>query len=159
MLPTPSREMWCGGTGRRRETRKSNAFTVMTPPAAKKGDQIVATDIHIVMIPSPGGPVPTPLPHPFTGQIDGELSSDVKIEGQPAATVGSTATNTPSHIPMGPSFQSPPQDAGKITMGSGSVFINGKAAARMGDMAETCNDPSDLPVGSVIAAGTVFIGG
>jgi uncharacterized Zn-binding protein involved in type VI secretion len=39
------------------------------------------------------------------------------------------------------------------------VKINGKAAARMGDMAETCNDPSDLPVGTVIASGTVMIGG
>ena len=65
----------------------------MANPAAKQGDQIVATDIHIVMIPTPGGPVPTPLPHPFVGQLDGSLSSDVKIEGKPAATKGSTATN------------------------------------------------------------------
>lgn len=131
----------------------------MSLPAAKKGDQILATDTHIVMIPSPGGPVPTPLPHPFTGQIDGDLSSDVNIEGQPAAVVGSTASNTPPHVPMGPSFQSPPNDKGKITRGSGTVFINGKAVARMGDMADTCNDPSDMPVGTVIASGTVFVGG
>jgi hypothetical protein len=31
-------------------------------------------------------------------------------------------------------------------------------AARNGDPAETCNDPADLPVGQVIATGTVFIG-
>jgi hypothetical protein len=31
-------------------------------------------------------------------------------------------------------------------------------AARNGDTATTCNDPSDLPVGQVIAVGTVFIG-
>ena len=36
----------------------------MGQPAAKQGDQIVATDTHIVLVPSPGGPVPTPLPHP-----------------------------------------------------------------------------------------------
>jgi uncharacterized Zn-binding protein involved in type VI secretion len=131
----------------------------MSLPAAKKGDQILATDTHIVMIPSPGGPVPTPLPHPFTGQIDGDLSSDVNIAGQPAALVGSTASNTPPHVPMGPSFQSPPKDKGRITKGSGTVFINGKAVARMGDMADTCNDPSDMPVGTVIASGTVFVGG
>ena len=65
----------------------------MGQPAAKQGDQVVATDTHIIMIPSPGGPVPTPLPHPFTGQIDGGLSSDVNVEGKPAAVQGSTATN------------------------------------------------------------------
>jgi len=43
----------------------------MGQPAAKQGDQVVATDVHIVLIPSPGGPVPTPLPHPFVGIISG----------------------------------------------------------------------------------------
>jgi uncharacterized Zn-binding protein involved in type VI secretion len=131
----------------------------MGQPAAKKGDRIMATDTHIVMIPSPGGPIPTPLPNPFVGEIDGELSQDVNIEGQAAATVGSTATNRPSHIPQGGSFQSPPADKGTIKMGSTTVFINGKAAARNGDPAMTCNDPADLPVGSVLAVGTVSIGG
>ena len=130
----------------------------MGQPAAKKGDRIVGVDTHIIMIPSPGGPVPTPLPHPFMGMIDGELSSDVKIGGMAAATEGSTATNTPSHIPQGGPFQSPPKNKGKITKGSGTVFINGKAAARMGDTAETCNDPANQPVGTVIATGVVFIG-
>jgi uncharacterized Zn-binding protein involved in type VI secretion len=130
----------------------------MGKPAAKDGDQILGTDIHIVMIPSPGGPLPTPIPHPFTGKIDGELSSDVNIEGKPAAREGSTATNNPSHIPQGGSFQSPPSNSATIKSGSGSVKINGKAAARMGDTAETCNDPSDLPVGTVIATGSVLIG-
>ena len=130
----------------------------MSQPAAKKGDQIIATDIHIVMIPSPGGPVPTPLPHPLTGQIDDALSEDVNIDGQPAAVVGSKASNMPSHIPQGGNFQSPPADKGEIMMGSTSVFINGKAAARNGDTAMTCNDPADMPVGTVVAVGTVNIG-
>jgi uncharacterized Zn-binding protein involved in type VI secretion len=38
------------------------------------------------------------------------------------------------------------------------VKVNGKPAARTGDKAVTCNDPSDLPVGTVVAAGTVMIG-
>jgi uncharacterized Zn-binding protein involved in type VI secretion len=130
----------------------------MGQPAAKEGDQVMATDTHIIMIPTPGGPVPTPLPHPFTGMIDGELSGDVNIEGMAAATVDSTATNTPSHIPQGGPFQSPPSNKGTIKMGSATVKINGKDAARNGDMAETCNDPSDMPVGTVIAVGTVMIG-
>jgi uncharacterized Zn-binding protein involved in type VI secretion len=127
-------------------------------PAAKQGDQIVAVDTHIVIIP---GASPAPLPHPFTGIINGELSPNVKIMGMPAATVGSTADNTPPHIPTPPgtAFQSPPANKGTIQMGSQTVKINGKSAARNGDVATTCDDPVDLPVGTVIGAGTVLIGG
>jgi uncharacterized Zn-binding protein involved in type VI secretion len=133
----------------------------MAQPAAKQGDQIIATDMHIVLIPTPVGPVPSPpLPHPFTGQIDGSLSSSVKIEGKPAAVQGSTATNTPSHIPVGgPTFQLPPSNRATVLMGSSTVFIDGKPAARNGDTATTCNDPADLPVGTVVAVSTVLIGG
>ncbi len=131
----------------------------MGQPAAKEGDQIVAVDIHIVLIPAAAGAtVPTPLPNPFAGVIDGKLSSDVNIMGMAAATVDSTATNTPPHIPQGGPFQSPPSNKGTIKMGSSTVKINGKDAARAGDTAETCNDPADLPVGSVVASGTVMIG-
>ena len=120
---------------------------------------VVATDIHIVMIPTPGGPVPTPLPHPFMGQLDGSLSTDVNIEGKPAAVQGSSATNSPAHIPQGGPFQSPPKNRGEVLLGSMTVKINGKPAARNGDMAMTCNDPADLPAGQVIAVGTVMVGG
>ncbi len=132
----------------------------MGQPAAKQGDQIVATDTHIVMVPSPSGTVPTPFPHPFTGIINGSQSADDNIMGMPAATVDSTADNTPPHIPTPPgtAFQTPPANKGTIKLGSPTVKINGKMAARNGDIAETCNDPVDLPVGQVIAVGTVFIG-
>lgn len=131
----------------------------MRQPAAKQGDQIIATDTHIVMIPSPGGPVPTPLPHPFTGQIDGSLSPDVNFEGKPAAVQGSTATNIPAHTPQGGTFQNPPANTATIQSGSSSIFINGKSAARNGDTALTCNDPADLPVGTVVAVSTIMLGG
>jgi uncharacterized Zn-binding protein involved in type VI secretion len=133
----------------------------MGQPAAKQSDQIMAVDIHIVMVPAPPAPpVPTPLPHPFSGIINGSLSSDVNIMGMPAATVDSTADNTPPHLPTPPgtAFQNPPANKATIKLGSPTVKINGKMAARNGDMAETCNDPADLPVGQVIAAGTVLIG-
>ena len=80
--------------------------------------------------------------------------------GMPAATVNSTADNAPPHIPTPPgaSFQKPPANKGTITLGSATVMINGKPAARNGDTAMTCNDPVDMPVGQVIAVGTVFIG-
>lgn len=38
-------------------------------PAVKHLDPVIGVDIHIVMIPTPGGPVPTPLPHPFIGMV------------------------------------------------------------------------------------------
>jgi len=133
----------------------------MAQPAAKQGDQVVATDTHIVMVPSPGGPVPTPLPHPFTGILNENLSSNVKIMGMPAVTVDSIANNTPPHIPTPPgtAFQKPPSNKGKVVMGSGTVKINGKLVARNGDTVMTCNDPVDAPVGKIIAVGTVMVGG
>ena len=53
----------------------------------------------------------------------------------------------------------PPANKGTIQLGSATVLIGGKPAARNGDIALTCNDPSDLPVGQVVAVSTVLIGG
>lgn len=128
----------------------------MGMPAAKEMDQIVATDMHMIQPPGTAPPVLTP--HPFTGMIDGALSADVKIMGKAAATKDSTASNKPSHVPIGGSFVKPPTNKATIMMGSSTVFINGKPAARNGDTANTCNDPADLPSGSIIAVGTVLIG-
>jgi uncharacterized Zn-binding protein involved in type VI secretion len=112
--------------------------------------------MHIVV--TPNGPAP--LPHAFAGVLSGGLSSDVKISGAPAATAGSTADNTPPHLPATPgtAFQRPPTNKATIQVGSPTVMINGKPAARNGDKAMTCNDPADLPAGTVIATGTVLIG-
>ncbi|HRC85103.1 MAG TPA: PAAR domain-containing protein [Thermoanaerobaculia bacterium] len=133
----------------------------MGQPAAKANDAVLATDTHIVMVPAGPSLVPTPLPHPFTGKITGGTVATVKIGGQPAAVVGSSADNQPAHLPTPPgvSFQKPPANRGKLEVGSATVKIGGKAAARNGDIATTCNDPADAPVGSVVAAGTVLIGG
>ena len=129
----------------------------MGMPAAKQGDRVTATDIHLIQPPGPSSPVPTP--HPFSGIIDGNLSSNVKIMGAAAAMVNSTATNTPPHIPQGGTFVNPPKNKGTIIKGSATVKINGRPAARNGDTALTCNDPVDAPVGTVVAQGTVKIGG
>lgn len=133
----------------------------MGKPAAKQGDQVVAVDVHIVMVPSPGGPVPTPLPHPFSGMLDAGLSQDVFIMGMPAATVGSTANNMPLHFPTPPGtvFQIPPTNQARIIIGSATVMINGKPAARAGDQTQTCADPVPNMAANLIAVGTVLIGG
>lgn len=121
----------------------------MGQPAAKKNDQVIGVDIHIT---APGA---TPVPLPFKGNINQGLSSDVNIEGMAAATKDSEAQNTTNHI----SNSKPASNKGKIIQGSSTVYINGKSAARAGDLVQTCNDPADLPTSAVVAMGTVFIGG
>jgi uncharacterized Zn-binding protein involved in type VI secretion len=124
----------------------------MAKPAAKADDKIVATDTHLL-----NG---SPAPLPFQAIIDGNLSPNVLVEHKPAAMVDSTATNTPPHVPPpGKTFDSPPSNRGTVVAGSGTVLINHRAAARDGDTAKTCNDPVDQPVGKVVAASTVLVGG
>lgn len=116
--------------------------------------------MHIVLVPTPGGPVPTPMPMPFAGQITGGTVASVKIMGQPAAVVGSTADNVPPHIPAGGPFQAPPANRATVFAGSASVLIGGQPAARNGDAALTCDDIAPTAAkGLVVAAGTVLIGG
>lgn len=133
----------------------------MGAPIARAQDQVVAVDTHIVMVPAGPSLVPNPLPHPFTGVLDGALSTSVKANGRAVATVDSTATNQPSHIPTPPgtTFQQPPSNRGTVKLGSQTVKVGGKAVARAGDTVETCNDPSDMPVAAIVAAGTVLVGG
>ena len=130
----------------------------MGQPAAKMGDTVTATDIHIILVPSPGGPVPTPTPCPFVGNITSGCVNTVLINSQPAAVVGSQAVNQPPHIPAGGPFQVPPTNQGTIISGSATVLIGGQPSARNGDTAMTCNDPAPLPQGTVVAVSTVLIG-
>jgi uncharacterized Zn-binding protein involved in type VI secretion len=126
--------------------------------AAKLGDRVVAVDIHIVMIPSPAGPIATPVPSPFVGQLVESLCSTVMIDNMPVATVGSVALNTAPHVPAGGPFQKPPSNRSTVKMGSETVFAGGKKIARLGDIVETCNDPQDAPQGCIIANCTVKVG-
>jgi uncharacterized Zn-binding protein involved in type VI secretion len=128
----------------------------MGQPAAKQGDLVQATDNHLEQ--PPGTAPPVLKPNPFAGQLDGKLCADVKIQGKPAAVVGSTATNSPAHLPTVGTFVNPPKNRGRVVVGSATVKINSRPAARNNDQAMTCNDPQDLPVGKVVAAGTVRIG-
>ena len=90
----------------------------MGQPAAKKGDQITAIDTHLWWC-------RRPVHRPWRCRIhlpeviSGGLSGDVNIMGMPAATVDSTADNTPAHIPTPPgtSFSSPPSNKGTIKIG------------------------------------------
>jgi uncharacterized Zn-binding protein involved in type VI secretion len=129
----------------------------MPQPAARQGDPVTGTDLHIVLVPSPGGPVPTPTPLPFAGKLMSGLSTDVFINGLPAATVNSVAQNLPPHLPPpGTSFSKPPANLGTVILGSVTVLVNGKGVARVGDQVKTCNDPVDAPT-SAITAGSANV--
>lgn len=130
----------------------------MGQPAARQNDPVQATDIHIIMVPSPGGAVPTPTPHPFNGQLLQGLSTDVMIDGLAAATQGSIAHNIPVHVPQGGPFQVPPTNQGTVQVGSATVLINGKPAARMNDQVLTCFDVPGAPGVIVGGSSTVLIG-
>lgn len=129
--------------------------------AARQDDPVVATDNHFVLVPAVPSPVPQLLPHPFSGTLKQSLSTDVLVNGRGAATVGSVAVNQPAHLPTPPgtSFVNPPANRGTVQAGSTTVLINGQGAARIGDPVRTCNDPVDLPVGSITGGSSdVLIG-
>ncbi|WP_370941866.1 PAAR domain-containing protein [Amycolatopsis sp. cg5] len=130
----------------------------MPLPAAKLGDGVTAVDTHIVLVPTPSGPVPVPAQLPFSGTITNQCSPTVSIMGRPAAVVGSQAVNQPPHVPPDGTFANPPTNLGVIVTGSPTVWIDGVPAARSGDQVATCNDPAPLPVGMITALGTVFFG-
>ena len=81
------------------------------PQAATMGDTVVASDIHIIMIP-PRRAGADPAAPPVRRAHRGQLRLTVLIGGKPAATIGSTATNIPPHIPQGGPFQIPPTKNG-----------------------------------------------
>lgn len=133
----------------------------MGNPAATLTSQVVAVDTHIVMVPTPGGPVPMPLPHPFVGQITSATCPTVNVGGQPVATVNSVAQNAPPHIPTPPgtTFMRPPSNQGTVMLGSMTVMAGGQGVARISDKVITCNDPADLPQGQIVTgAFTVGVG-
>jgi uncharacterized Zn-binding protein involved in type VI secretion len=124
----------------------------MAAPAARQNDPVTGIDVHILLVPSPGGPVPTPTPLPFSGRLVSGLATDVLVNGRPAALVGSTADNVPPHLPPpGTSFTRPPTNRGRVVAGSPTVLVHGKPQARLGDPVLTCNDPVELPAATITA--------
>ena len=83
--------------------------------AAKFGDPVAGIDCHMVMVPSPAGPVPTPLPHPFIGVVFDPLGAaigaamdaifggggPVIVNLMPTGNTGTEVKNIP-HIPTPP---------------------------------------------------------
>lgn len=109
----------------------------------KQFDIVMGTDIHIILIPSPGGPIPTPIPHPFIGMICDPLDfvlGKILVNGIPRAQAGSGVMATAPHIPLGGTFAKPPSNSGDIFMGSATVSAEGQPLSYMGLPTLTCQD-------------------
>lgn len=92
--------------------------------AATDQDMVVGLCIHMEMVPTPGGPVPTPIPHPFIATISdpgrkaaqsvtapmqaagGEMPEDrpITVGGMLATNVGTITKNATAcpHVPLPP---------------------------------------------------------
>ncbi|MEO7329300.1 MAG: RHS repeat-associated core domain-containing protein [Minicystis sp.] len=137
--------------------------------AAKFGDPVIGVDIHHVLIPTPGGPVPTPLPHPFIGYVwdwAGAAFGSVKINGMYAAGTGTTVKALVKHFPTPPGTGFAPDDVpdneGSIVTGSKTVSFGGPSAARLGSMVSSCGFPLNLPTSTCLAipmGAPVIVGG
>jgi uncharacterized Zn-binding protein involved in type VI secretion len=134
----------------------------MGQPAAKKGDQVVATDTHIVMVPAPPAPpVPTPLPHPFTGLVLDPMGAAmnaamgggvVLVNGLFVTNCGTGVMNIPPHLPVpGPFAKGKPENDAELWFGALNVSMGGSLAVRLGEIALSCSDPVRMPTSVVIA--------
>ncbi|HLL05053.1 MAG TPA: DUF6531 domain-containing protein [Myxococcaceae bacterium] len=133
-------------------------------------DPVLGVDIHIVLVPTPAGPVPTPVPMPFVGMVfdpvglamgaaigmaTGGGPGLVMINSLPVTNAGTNVTNklTMPHLPVpGVAFAKglPGNDA-ELFFGSLNVKLAGSLGVRLGDIAMSCSDPVRLPTSVVLA--------
>jgi RHS repeat-associated protein len=114
--------------------------------AAKHLDPLVGLDTHIILIPSPAGPIPTPLPHPYVGMVLDPfdyvpfLGATTYINGLPRAQAGTSGIALPPHIPMGGPFAKPPTNESEIFMGSATVLVEGEPQSFLSLPVLSCQD-------------------
>jgi RHS repeat-associated protein len=147
--------------------------------AAKFGDPVAGIDVHMVMVPSPAGPVPTPLPHPFVGVVFDPIGAavgaamgavfggggPVVVNGMPIGNTGTEVQNIP-HIPtppgVAPAPNEKPGNEGTLVTGSKTVHFGGSSESRTLSMVMSCGFPVNLPTsvcGAVPMGAPVLIGG
>jgi uncharacterized Zn-binding protein involved in type VI secretion len=130
----------------------------MGTPAAVMGDQIKGTCLaHLIPNPATGVPQPSP-PLPFSAPLLQGLATRTLISGKPAAVQGSAGYNTPPHVGLHPAdpYMAPPMQQGMVVVGSVTVLIEGRGAAKTGS---TCTICMGVPGQLVGSATTVLIGG
>lgn len=118
--------------------------------ASTHQDIIIGLDIHIVMVPSPAGPIPTPLPHPFIGfifdpadlipMLGATVSVNYKCRGC-SFTTGMLGTMKHFPMPPGAAFTPKPigHDAYKF-FGSLRVKAEGSLLGVSPFMVMSCSD-------------------
>lgn len=118
--------------------------------ASTHQDIIIGLDIHIVMVPSPAGPIPTPLPHPFIGfvfdpadlipMLGATVSVNYKCRGC-SFTTGMLGTMKHFPMPPGAAFTPKPigHDAYKF-FGSLRVKAEGNLLGVSPFMVMSCSD-------------------
>ncbi len=147
--------------------------------AAKFGDPVLGIDLHLVMVPTPAGPVPTPLPHPFVGVVFDPLGAalgaaigavfggggPVLVNQMPVGNTGIEAKGLP-HLPTPPGVAFAPNDLpdnkGTLVTGSKTVHFAGSSAGRLTSLVASCNFPLNLPTSVCMAVpmgAPVLVGG
>ena len=111
------------------------------PGAARLNDSVTGTTAG-----EHSGHSPPHSPEPFSGEISAGCSSNVFINGRPAATVGSVTTERDGCCGSS-------QGAGAA--GRATVVVTGKPAARNGDALAPHSGTGNISSGS----GDVLIGG
>ncbi|MDY7232218.1 DUF6531 domain-containing protein [Hyalangium rubrum] len=133
-------------------------------------DPVLGIDIHIVLVPTPAGPVPTPVPMPFVGMVfdpvglaigaaigmaTGGGPGLVLVNSMPVTNCGTSVTNklTMPHLPVpGVAFaRGMPGNDAELYFGSLNVSLGGTLGVRLGDIALSCSDPVRLPTSVVLA--------
>jgi uncharacterized Zn-binding protein involved in type VI secretion len=112
----------------------------MGEPAIVMGDLVKGQcTIHLL---ANGAKAP---PLPFNAPLTMQLAQTVLIDRKPAAVVGSWGMNTMSpHVGLGDPYTAVPAQIGRVTMGSGTVFFEGKPAANKSSMCTCCVEPGQL---------------
>lgn len=125
----------------------------MGTPAIREGDKITGIcPNHLV--PSGSGTAPAG-PLGFSAAIGDGIVGSVLIGGKPAAVIGASGTNKPAHPGIvDQPFATATNQVGRITSGSPTVLIGGKAAATVASTATCCVAPGKVGPG----APTVLVG-
>lgn len=118
-------------------------------PASRHLLPVIGVDIHIVLIPTPAGPIPTPIPHPYIGLVFDpmdyipKIGATVNVNFIPRGNAGTGGMlGSKVHIPMGGPFAMAPtigHDSNNF-FGSNRVTAEGSYFSAAGFMVMTCND-------------------
>ena len=131
----------------------------MPQPVVKKGDHITRHR-HAPRHPGDAARPPVPTPLPYDGVLQQDLCTTVFSQQKAVAVVGSTSVMSPGHIVAPNSFANPPIEPGARVHRFRRPRV--PQSTRRSPATPTWRRPAtiqvDLPVGQVVASGTVYSG-